>query len=84
MTEKAKHDVKVYSTPFCPWCTKAKEYLKEKGVPFEEVNVMEDRQAAEDMVKRSGQTGVPVIEIDGKMIVGFNLDEINKALDIKE
>ncbi len=73
--------VKVYSTPACPWCVRAKEWFKENNVPFEEVDVANDRAAAEEMIKKSGQTGVPVIDIDGKIIVGFNLPEIEKALE---
>ena len=76
--------VKIYSTSSCPWCVRAKEWFKEKGIPFEDVNVQEDRAAAEEMVKKSGQTGVPVIEIDGKIIIGFNLPEIEKALKGKK
>lgn len=72
--------VKVYSTAMCPWCHKATEWLKEHKVPFEEVNVQADRKEAEEMIRKSGQTGVPVIEIDGKIIIGFNLEEIKKAL----
>lgn len=72
--------VKVYSTPSCPWCTKAKEWLKEKGIDFEDINVMEDRNAANEMISKSGQTGVPVIEIDDDIIVGFDLDRIEAAL----
>jgi len=73
--------VKIYSTQTCPWCVRAKEWFKEKGIPFKEVNVAEDHKEAEEMVKKSGQMGVPVIEIDGKIIVGFNLPEIEKALE---
>ncbi|HQF91165.1 MAG TPA: glutaredoxin domain-containing protein, partial [Synergistaceae bacterium] len=58
-------EVKVYSTPTCPWCTKVKEYLKGKGVTFTSVDVSQDRDAARDMVARTGQMGVPVIDIDG-------------------
>ena len=76
--------VKVYSTNACPWCVRAKEWLKENNIEFEEINVQENHNAAEDMVRRSGQTGVPVIEINGKMIVGFNLPEIKKALGMEE
>jgi len=75
--------VKVYSTPVCPWCNKVKDFLRENNIEFEEVDVAEDREAAMEMIKKSGQTGVPVIEIDGKMIVGFNEPEIRKALNLK-
>ncbi len=73
--------VKIYSTPACPWCVRAKEWFEENDIPFEEVDVANDRAAAEEMIKKSGQTGVPVIDIDGKIIVGFNLQEIEKALE---
>jgi len=72
--------VKVYSTPTCPYCKMAQEYLKEKGVEFEHIDVAADQKAAEEMIEKSGQMGVPVIEIDGKIIVGFNKEEIEKLL----
>ena len=72
--------VKIYSTPTCPYCTLAKEYFKEKGVEFEYIDVAADQKAANEMIEKSGQMGVPVIEIDGKVIVGFNKGEIEKAL----
>ncbi|MBN1696961.1 MAG: glutathione S-transferase N-terminal domain-containing protein [Spirochaetales bacterium] len=70
----------VYSTPACGFCGKVKDYLKEKGVKFTEYNVANDRQKAEEMVRKSGQMGVPVVDINGKIIVGFNKPEIDKAL----
>lgn len=73
--------VKVYSTDNCPYCVMAKEYLKEKRIDFEEIDVGADREAAQEMVEKSGQMGVPVIEIDGKIIVGFNKSEIDRALE---
>ena len=73
-------DVKVYSTPTCPWCHKAKDFLKAKGVKFKDINVAEDQKAASEMVKKSGQMGVPVIEINGKIIVGFDQEAIEKAI----
>jgi len=76
--------VKVYSTPTCPWCHRAKEFLNEIKVEFEDINVAEDQKAAEEMVDKSGQRGVPVIEIDGEIIVGFNPDAIKKALKMEE
>ena len=72
--------VTVYSTPTCPFCHKAKEYLKEKGVEFEDVNVAEDQVRAEEMVKKSGQMGVPVLDIHGTIIVGFDQPKIDEAL----
>ncbi|MCX8158378.1 MAG: glutathione S-transferase N-terminal domain-containing protein [Candidatus Diapherotrites archaeon] len=77
MTEQK---VKVYSTPTCPYCILAKEFLKEKKIAFEDVDVSKDRNAALEMIRKSGQTGVPVIEINGKIIVGFNKEAILEAL----
>lgn len=73
-------DVIVYTTPTCPWCTRVKDYLKNKEVRFKEVNVAEDRNGAMEMVQKSGQRGVPVVDINGSIIVGFNQPEIDKLL----
>ncbi len=70
----------LYSTPSCGYCSKAKDYFQKNHVPFTEYNVASDLRRAEEMVKKSGQMGVPVIDINGKIIVGFNLPEIEKAL----
>ena len=75
-----QHKVKVYSTSTCPWCVKVKEFLKSKNVKFEDINVGLDQKAAEKMVEKSGQMGVPVIEINGKIIVGYDKEAIEKAL----
>jgi glutaredoxin-like YruB-family protein len=75
--------VKVYSTPACPYCKRAKEFLREKGIAFEDVDVSTDSRSADEMVKKSRQMGVPVIDIDGKIIVGFERDAISDALGIK-
>ena len=74
--------VTVYSTPTCPWCHKAKDFLKENNVPFQDVNVASNQKAAEEMIEKSGQMGVPVIDIDGTVIVGFDKNAIKKALKI--
>lgn len=73
-------DIKVYSTPTCPWCTKLKAYLDEKGVAYEDVDVSADQEAARKMIERSGQMGVPQTEINGKMIVGFDKDTIDREI----
>lgn len=65
------HKVTVYSTPTCPFCVMAKNYIKSKGLEFEDVDVSQDQQKAIEMVQKSGQMGVPVIEIDGKIVVGY-------------
>ena len=72
--------VKVYSTSSCPWCTVAKNYLASKNVKFEDVDVNRDREAAMEMVRKSGQRGVPVLEINGDIIVGFDQNAIDNAL----
>ena len=72
--------ITVYSTPTCGFCVKVKNYFKENGVKFTEYNVAKNREKAEEMVRKSGQMGVPVIDINGKIIVGFNKPEIDKAL----
>lgn len=74
--------VKIYTTPLCPYCRMAKEFLKQRGVEYEEVNVQEDRGAALEMIQKTGQNGVPVIEFDNKIIVGFNQEKIIEALGL--
>lgn len=76
-----KH-VRIFSTPSCPYCDMVKDFLKENGVKFKEVNVQEDRKAAQEIVKRSGQMGVPVIEIDGELVVGFDEVKLRKLLNL--
>ena len=73
--------VKVYTTPFCPYCEMAKDLLNRHGVAFREVDVRSGRKAAKEMVSKSGQDGVPVVEIDGKIIVGFDREKILEALE---
>lgn len=72
--------VTLYSTPSCAYCRLAKDYFKSNGVPFTEFNVASDQRKAEEMVRKSGQMGVPVIDINGRVIVGFNKPEIERAL----
>lgn len=74
-------EVKVYSTASCPWCVKAKEYLKGKGVEFDNINVSEDEKGLMEMIEKSGQRGVPVLDVKGTIIVGFDKDAIDKALE---
>ncbi len=75
-------EVKVYSTPTCVYCVTLKKFLEEKGVEFEEIDISENKEAADEMIERTGQMGVPVIEINGEMIVGFDRNKIEKALEI--
>lgn len=80
--KKKKQRVIVFSTPTCTYCNRAKQYFRQQGVRFRDVDVTKDSAAARDMVRRSGQQGVPVIDINGKIIVGFNKPEIDKLLDL--
>ena len=73
--------VKVYSTNTCPWCDKAKSYLKSKGIEFEELNVQEDMVAREEMIKKSKHMGVPVLDVNGTIIIGFDKPAIDTALN---
>lgn len=73
-------NVIVYSTQSCPWCHKLKDFLKEKGVAFEDKDVSSDDAARNEMTEKSGQMGVPVSDIDGTIIVGFDQEAIEKAL----
>jgi glutaredoxin-like YruB-family protein len=85
MPEPVKNQprVIVFSTPTCTYCNAAKRYFREKGIRFKDVDVSRDAAAARDMVRRSGQMGVPVIDIGGKVIVGFDRLKIERYLGIK-
>ncbi|KKS82168.1 MAG: Glutaredoxin-like protein, YruB-family [Candidatus Wolfebacteria bacterium GW2011_GWC1_43_10] len=72
--------IKIYSTTHCPYCKMAKDYFTKNSVAFEEYNVENDEKALEEMVKKSGQMGVPVIDIDGVIVVGFDRHAIEHAL----
>ncbi len=74
--------VKVYSTPSCPYCTMAKRYLSSKNIPYEDIDVSADRNAAMEMVVKSGQRGVPVLDINGSIIIGFNQPAIDNLLNV--
>ncbi len=74
----------VYSTDACPWCTVVKDFLKENNIEFEAKDVAEDEAAKAELMKKTGQLSVPVLDIDGTIIVGFDKDAISKALNIKE
>jgi len=76
--------IKVYSTPSCPFCFSLKEFLKENHIDFEDIDVSKDSNALEEMVKKSGQMGVPVADIDGHVVVGFDKKKISELLNIKQ
>ena len=67
----------------CPYCTTLKEFLKEKGVEFEEIDVSQDEKAMKEMVEKTGQMGVPVMEIDGEIVIGFDREKIIKLLKLE-
>jgi glutaredoxin 3 len=75
--------VVVFTTPTCSWCRVVKQHLKKHNIRFKEIDVSKDERAARDMVRRTGQQGVPVTLIGNRPVLGFNKEEINRLLDIK-
>lgn len=75
-------EVKVFSTPACPYCVTLKKFLNENEVKFEEIDVSQNQEALEEMKEKTGQMGVPVIEIGEQVIVGFNKQKIKQLLDL--
>jgi len=76
--------IRIFSTPMCPYCQTLKEFLKEKGMEFEDIDVSKDERAAREMIAKSGQMGVPVVEIDGRIVIGFDKEKICQLLNISE
>ena len=74
--------VTIYSTPTCPYCKQLKAYLDEKGVAYEDVDVAADQDRAREMVEKSGQMGVPVSDIGGEIIIGFDKEKVDAALGL--
>lgn len=74
--------VKVYSTTTCPWCIKVKEFLKENNIKFKDINISKDEKARNKIIEKSGQMGVPIIEVGKEIIVGFDEPKIRKALKL--
>ena len=83
MPEKTKSKVIVYSTPTCPYCHAAKEFLKENKIGYKDIDVSKDQEAAQQMIEKSGQMGVPVLDVNGTIIVGYDKAAIKKALGLK-
>ena len=75
--------VRVFSTPDCPYCVTLKEFLKENNIEFEDINVAEDAKAREEMINKTNQMGVPVVDIDGEIVIGFDKGKISSLLGIK-
>lgn len=80
---EGKKKIKVYSTPTCAYCLALKNYLKENDIEFEEIDVASNAESREEMIKKTGQMEVPVIEIGDNIIVGFKKEEIKKLLNLK-
>jgi glutaredoxin-like YruB-family protein len=80
MMKKTPKKVVIYSTPTCPICHRAKEYLDKEGVTYQDINVAADKAAVQEMIKKSGQMGVPVILIDGEVMVGYNQARLSEML----
>jgi len=74
--------VKVYTTPTCPYCYTLKEFLKEHNIEFEDIDISKDEKVKDDIIKRSGAIGAPIIEVDGEIVVGFDKGKIVKLLEI--
>ena len=74
--------VKIYSTATCPYCVRSKEYLAQNNISFQNYDVGQDQEALKEMREKSGQLGVPVFDIDGKIIVGFDKAAIDRELEI--
>ncbi len=83
--ETMKNDskqVKIYTTTTCPWCMKTKEFFRENNIRYEEANVGANEEARNEMFQKSGQLGVPVVDVNGTIIVGFDKDALKKALKL--
>ncbi len=81
-TKSGSQKVKIYTTTTCPWCMKTKEFFRENNVKYEEANVGTNEEARNEMFQKSGQLGVPVIDVNGTIIVGFDKEALKKALSI--
>lgn len=75
-------NITIYSTPVCAYCKMAKEYLTSKGIPYTDVDVSRDQAKAQEMIAKSGQYGVPVIDVDGKLIIGFDKRKLDEYLGL--
>ncbi|MDD5221167.1 MAG: glutaredoxin domain-containing protein [Candidatus Pacebacteria bacterium] len=76
--------IKVYSTQMCPYCVMAKTYLKDRGFEFEDLDVSSDQKALQELQEKTNALSVPVLDIDGTIVVGFDRGRINELLEIKE
>ncbi len=74
--------VTIYTTEECPWCKKTKEFFKKHKIKYKEIDVGKDEKAAQEMTKKSGQMGVPVIDVDGKIITGFDEQKLKEVFKL--
>lgn len=74
--------IKVYSTPTCPYCEQLKSFLRENDVEFEDIDVSESEEDKEEMVEKSGQMGVPVVDVDGEIVIGFKKEKLEELLEL--
>ncbi len=82
--KKPQPYIRVFSTESCPYCISLKAFLDEQGFDYEDINVGKDEKAREEMIRKSGQMGVPVVEINGQVIIGFDKERISQLLNIKD
>ena len=80
--DNRQHKVIIFTTTTCPWCARTKQYLQSRKILYKEVNIERDKQAANEMVRKSGQQGVPQLWIDGRPVVGFNRQKIDNLLGL--
>jgi len=78
----AAKEVKIYSTPTCPYCKMAKSFLAANNIPYQDLNVAEDKAARQEMVSKSGQMAVPVIDINGEFVIGFDQAQLKEKLGL--
>jgi len=76
-------EIKIYTSETCPWCKKLRDWLKKKKVPFQELNLTESDHARDELIQKSGQLSVPIIDIDGEIIVGFQEERLEKLIKKK-
>jgi len=81
--DSKQHKVIIFTTASCPWCMRAKQYLQSQKILYKEVDVNRDKQAANEMVRKSSQQGVPQLWIDGRPVVGFDRQKIDALLGLK-
>lgn len=81
---KSQAKIRVFSTLTCPYCFTLKEFLRKNNIDFEDIDVSKDENALKEMVEKSGQMGVPVVDIDGQIVIGFDKEKISELLNIRE